>query len=64
MFSVSSESVKASDREAVVWAKMSLLNAANIYIVCFKKGLKFEFFFFFFFFVLTPSAIQWHMLRL
>ena len=44
MFSVSSESVRASDREAVVWAKMSLLNAANIYIVCFKKGLKFKFF--------------------
>ena len=44
MFSVSSESVKASDREALVWAKMSLLNAADIYIVCFKKGLKFTFF--------------------
>ena len=27
MFSVSSESVKASDREAVVWTKMSLLIA-------------------------------------
>ena len=44
MFSVSSESLKASDREAVVWTKMSLLNAADIYVVCFKKGLKFKFF--------------------
>ena len=35
MFSVSSESLKASDREAVVWTEMSLLNAADIYVVCF-----------------------------
>ena len=54
MFSVSSEGVKASDREAVVWTKMSLLNAADIYVVCFKKV----------FLVLTPSAFQWQMLRL
>ena len=39
MFSVSSESPKASDREAVVWT-----NAADIYVVGFKKGLKFKFF--------------------
>ena len=44
MFSVSSESLKASDREAVVWTKTSRLNAADIYFVCFKKGLKFKFF--------------------
>ena len=31
--SLSSESVKASDRDAVVWTKMSLLNAPDIYIV-------------------------------
>ena len=35
MFSVSSESLKAPDREAVVWTEMSLLNAADIYVVCF-----------------------------
>ena len=44
MFSVSSESPKASGREAVVWTKMSFLNAADSSVVCFKKGLKFKFF--------------------
>ena len=44
MFSVSSESLKAPDREAVVWTEMSLLNAADIYVVCFQKGLKFKLF--------------------
>ena len=42
MFSVSSESLKASDRESVVWTKMSLLDAADIYVVCFKKDMKFK----------------------
>ena len=37
MFSVSSESLKAPDREAVVWTEMSLLNAADIYVVCFLE---------------------------
>ena len=63
MFSVSSESVKASDREALVWTKMSLLNAADIYVVCFKKGLKFKLFLFCFA-LFSPSAFQWQMLRL
>ena len=44
MFSISSESLKASDREGVVLSKMRLLNAGDIYVVCFKKGLKFKFF--------------------
>ena len=35
MFSVSSESLKASDRGAVVWTEISPLNAADIYVVCF-----------------------------
>ena len=40
------------DRETVVWTKMSFLNAVDIYAVCFKKGLKFNFL------VLTLSAFQ------
>ena len=37
MFSDSSESLNAFDREAVVWTKKSLLNSAYIYVVCFRK---------------------------
>ena len=44
MSSVSSESLEVSERETVVWMKIRLLNTADIYIVCFQKGLKFKFF--------------------
>ena len=35
MVPVSSESLKASDSEAVLWIEMSVLNAADIYVLCF-----------------------------